>query len=47
MILKILVRQWHWLTCDLVYTLQKPYVKKNWRHILSRELPLLGIIFKN
>jgi hypothetical protein len=26
--------------------LQKSYIK-NWRHILSRELPLPGIIFKN
>jgi len=36
-ILKILGRQWHWLTCDLtyLYTLQKSYIKKLKAHAVS------------
>lgn len=33
-ILKILVRQWHWLTCDLTYSLQKSYIKKLKAHTI-------------
>jgi len=34
-ILKIFVRQWHWLTCDLTYTLQKPYIIKMKAHTVT------------
>lgn len=44
-ILKILIRQWHWFTCDLAYTLQKSYIKKLKAHTVM--WTSIGVIFKN